>query len=116
MSAARHIADALDEAMRLDADVDALIQAHRTGKVIGFDDLAHIRRMTTVIRTHAAMAHGDLARMPQLERRDEPRIAITPAMPTLPQLLAPAQKALDDYHDQGIGGEAAVSMTFRSQS
>ena len=67
MTAARHISDALDEAKRLDDDVDTLIQALRFGKVIGFEDLAHLRRMTTVIRTHAALAYHDIRRMPQIE-------------------------------------------------
>lgn len=87
MSAARHISDAVLEAGRLAVAIDALMSAVRTGQRIGPDHLASLRRSATVIRCHAALAEHDLARMPQLERRD----AVLP--PTIGELLPGEKRA-----------------------
>jgi len=77
MSAQRHIADALFESKRLAADIESLIEAVRAGQVVAAGDLDRLRRSSTVIRCHAAIAEHDLARMPQLERRD----CVAPRLP-----------------------------------
>lgn len=62
MSANRHLADAVSQAVTLDGELCALIEMARAGQRIGLDELSHIRRTVRYVLTHAALAKVEAQR------------------------------------------------------
>lgn len=75
------------ESITLCVDVGALLTALRRGQVVDPCDLEHLQRLANAVRYHAARASHDLAKVPQIERRNV--AAPAPALPT-PLICAPA--------------------------
>lgn len=62
MSANRHLADAVSQAVTLDGEISVLIDMARAGHRIGLDELSHIRRTVRYVLTHAALAKVEAQR------------------------------------------------------